>query len=238
MTLTLHRLPQMRAALAVRRRFGLALCASVMIHAWILSPLASPQRPYARTTSMINARIEAREAGPDSLFARNTGERLAPFLASPTLSTDASFESTQILEPAYAAGEPKRALSAAAKLQPEWKAPLAHSVEPKLQPLPQPVDTNWYGAHELDVFPRALAPLRFSDSAAAGLRDAGERLLLWLRIDEYGQVIEVNAGDAAISRHWVEAARAFLANVRFAPARKDERAVKSRLLLGIDFARG
>jgi hypothetical protein len=187
---------------------------------------------------MIDARIEAREMEPDSLFARNTGASLAPFLTSPTLSTDASPESTQILEPAYAAGEPERALPAAAKLQPERKAPPAHSVEPKLQRSPQPVDTNWYGAHELDVFPRALVPLRFNDPAAAELRDPGGRLLLWLRIDEYGQVVEVNAGDAAISRHRVDAARALLANVPFAPARKDERAVKSRLLLGIDFGRG
>ena len=128
-------------------------------------------------------------------------------------------------------------LAPAAKLRPERKAHPVQSVDSKLQPLPQAVDTNWYAAHELDAFPRALAPLRLDDRAAAEFREAGGRLLLWLRIDEYGQVVEVNAGEDAVSRRWVEAARATLAKVRFEPARKDERTVKSRLLVGIDFAR-
>jgi hypothetical protein len=96
---------------------------------------------------------------------------------------------------------------------------------------------TWYGAHELDSYPRALAPLRFEHPTAAGLENTGARLLLWLRIDEHGHVVEVAAGEAGIPDRLVEATRASVAAVKFVPARKDERAVKSRLLLRIDFAR-
>jgi hypothetical protein len=61
-------------------------------------------------------------------------------------------------------------------------------------------------------------------------------MLLWLRIDEHGQVAEVSAGEPGIPAPWVDAARASLAAVRFTPARKDERAVRSRLLLSLRFA--
>jgi len=62
------------------------------------------------------------------------------------------------------------------------------------------------------------------------------RLTLWLRIDEQGEVVEVSAGEPGIPAGWVDAARASLAAIRFAPARKDERAVRSRLLLSVSFA--
>ena len=58
-------------------------------------------------------------------------------------------------------------------------------------------------------------------------------MLLWLRIDEQGRVVEVTAGETDIPPELLEAAHAALAGVKFAPALKDERAVKSRLLLSI-----
>ncbi len=102
--------------------------------------------------------------------------------------------------------------------------------------LPQPIDSTWYAAHELDSYPQALAPIKLDYSGLGGSGNARARLLLWLRIDEHGQVVEVSAGEAAVPGRWVEAARATLTTVRFTPARKDERAVKSRVLLSINFA--
>ena len=46
----------------------------------------------------------------------------------------------------------------------------------------------------------------------------------------------MSAGEPGVPAAWVDAARASLAAVRFTPARKDERAVRSRLLLGLHFA--
>jgi hypothetical protein len=105
-------------------------------------------------------------------------------------------------------------------------------VEPTTPIVPRPVDLTWYGAHELDAYPRALTPLRFDAPAVAS---PGARLLLWLRIDEHGQVVDVRAGEPGVPGELVEAARASLAATRFTPARKDERAVKSRIQVGIAY---
>ena len=97
------------------------------------------------------------------------------------------------------------------------------------------MDLTWYDAHELDAYPRALTPLRFDHPAVPGLGNPGTRLLLWLRIDEHGQVAEVKAGEPGVPGELMEAARASLAATRFTPARKDERAVKSRIQVDIAY---
>jgi hypothetical protein len=102
--------------------------------------------------------------------------------------------------------------------------------------LPSAVDTTWYTAQDIDIYPRSTTPLRFERPTGAG--EAIARLTLWLRIDEQGEVVEVSAGEPGIPAGWVDAARASLAAIRFAPARKDERAVRSRLLLSVSFAPG
>jgi hypothetical protein len=209
-----------------------------MTHAWLLTLLPPTVQPQVQPSFMINARIEAREMGEmgsASRIASNMGSSLVPFLRSAG-PIALSLESFQVPEGVPAAGEGKRA--AVAKIQPERKLRLHQDVEPKLRPLPQPVDMNWYGAHELDSYPRALAPLRFDHPPGAGLENTGARLLVWLRIDEHGQVVEVAAGEAGVPERLVEATRASVAAVKFVPALKDERAVKSRLLLRIDFVRG
>ncbi len=109
------------------------------------------------------------------------------------------------------------------------RRPTSHSSQ-----FPTPVDANWYTAQDIDVYPRATTPLRFASPQGTG--DAVVRMLLWLRIDEHGQVAEVSAGEPGIPAAWVDAARASLTAVRFTPARKDERAVRSRLLLSLRFA--
>src|SRR5262249_11278017 len=100
--------------------------------------------------------------------------------------------------------------------------------------VPSAVDTTWYAAQDIDSYPRAVAPLRIA--RPAGTSETVTRLRLWLRIDERGEVVEVSAGEPGIPAAWVSAARASLAGIRFEPARKDERAVRSRLLLSISFA--
>ena len=50
--------------------------------------------------------------------------------------------------------------------------------------------------------------------------------------------VEVSAGEPGIPAGWLDAARASLGAMRFAPARKDERAVRSRLLLSVSFPAG
>ena len=98
--LTPHAMPRLRSTPAARRRFGLALCASALTHAWLLTSLPPTQQPQVRPSFTINARIEAREMGPDSHIARNIGPSLAPFLTRLAPSLDPSLESIPVLEAA------------------------------------------------------------------------------------------------------------------------------------------
>ena len=212
-------------------RLGLALCASVWAHVWLLA--AHPGAPLVRPSSLpawtsINARIaavptkNAEAAAEDSVVAPRT-------LPVQREITANALPGARTL-PAEVAGP-----IAARRSNPPLGLEKPGSV-PNSPRLPAAVDTTWYAAHELDSYPRALAPIRLEYSGLRGSVNASARLLVWLRIDERGEVVDVSAGEIATPGHWLEAARASLATVRFTPARKDERAVRSRLLLSIDFA--
>ena len=204
-------------------RLGLALCASVFAHAWLFAahpggPAARPPAPPAWAS--IDARIAVppwvtESAAQDALGERRIlparQERTPETLpAVPTRPTEAG-------RPA-ATGSSKPARSV--------ERSIATSDSPGL---PAAVDATWYTAQDIDVYPRSGAPLQL----ALPTGTAVVRLLLWLRIDEHGEVVDVSAGEPGIPDAWIDAARAGLAATRFAPARKDERAVRSRLLLSV-----
>ena len=223
--------------LRVRRRLGLALFASAMLHGWLLTELPQGPRAQTRPTSVLPVRIEQRDMAADGHTARAGGSGLAPFLTRLVPLPDPAPEPMAVPETAPVAEKRPGARPVIAKL--EAKSPPAplkertHLPERGAAALAQPFDTTWYAAHDLDTYPRALAPIRLEPVRVEG---QGARLLLWLRIDEFGQVVEVKAGESGAPDHLIEAARASLAAVRFTPARKDERAVKSRVLLSVSIA--
>lgn len=97
--------------------------------------------------------------------------------------------------------------------------------------LPQAADPNYYTARDLDSYPKPLEP--FWIDRAAG--DSAGEVRLEILIDERGVVQDMTfAGPAAPARVGEEL-RAALAATRFLPARKDGRAVKSRVLMSINF---
>ncbi len=99
--------------------------------------------------------------------------------------------------------------------------------------LPQIPDPTVYTARDLDSYPRPAAPLdtsRIEDPVAG----KPVSVQLELTIDERGVVYGVAVAGAG-PRSVAEAElRALLAASRFIPARKDGRAVKSRVLLSVD----
>ena len=102
--------------------------------------------------------------------------------------------------------------------------------------LPQAPDLTVYTARDLDSYPRPLFPREIERIAehAAGFPPAGVRLELL--IDEHGIVNKVTlAGPETADQRGAEL-RAAIAATRFIPARRDGRAVRSRILLNINFA--
>jgi protein TonB len=106
----------------------------------------------------------------------------------------------------------------------------------KIEPGPffQAPDPNYYPARELDEYPRPLVPLRVDRPAGAG----GGAVRLEVLIDERGVVREAVFAGSGGPGSAEEVLRAALTATPFLPARKDGRAVKSRLLMSISFEAG
>ena len=220
--------------LRVQHRLGLALFASAMLHGWLLG--AFPLVPRSQVRPALTASIVPGETAPDRHVASGPVAAAVPFIARLAQLPDPA-SAPEGLAMARTADKRPGARPVIANLEAQPRGTLLDKVTALPQrgtaALAQPVDTTWYAAHDLDTYPRALGPITLEQARVEG---QGARLLLWLRIDEFGQVVEVKAGESGAPDNLVEAARASLTGVRFAPARKDERAVRSRVLLSVSLA--
>jgi protein TonB len=97
--------------------------------------------------------------------------------------------------------------------------------------LPHAPDANYYGARDLDRYPRPLAPLQIDRTAGDGAREVRLEIL----VDERGIVQDMTFAGPAAPARVEEALRAALTATRFLPAQKDGRAVKSRIVLSVNF---
>lgn len=99
-------------------------------------------------------------------------------------------------------------------------------------------DPTYYPARELDVYPVLRTPLRFENPERAVRDRTGGKVLVALLLDETGTVDDVSVVTAEPTGYFEDAARAMLAAARFSPARKDGRAVKSRVLINVEYDPG
>ncbi len=89
-------------------------------------------------------------------------------------------------------------------------------------------DTRVYLARELDRYPAPVTALS-PDAGVSGMPAGGIRL--WVSIDQTGRVTEVEVLNTEPPAAFAAATRERLLGTRFSPAYKDDRAVKSRVLL-------
>lgn len=101
-------------------------------------------------------------------------------------------------------------------------------IRPAIETAPAGPDPRVYLARELDRYPAPMTAL--SLNAAVGGGPAGS-LRLWVSIDQAGRVIDITVIDADPPGTLEADARERLMNMRFSPAYKDDRAVKSRVQL-------
>lgn len=99
---------------------------------------------------------------------------------------------------------------------------------------PQVPDPTYYAAHELDSYPRLAGSLDLDQFFSGVARGATARLRLALLIDERGVVNDITAVETGLPSGLEEDLHARLAATAFIPARKDGRAVKSRILLEVN----
>jgi len=209
-----RRLPQ-----AATGRIRLALTVSAFFHLLLAAGLASEMPPRSgqpEGVALITARIELLPwSGPVHATAADKEEfsRPRPVKHDIAVTDDVRGEA----EPGTTSGMEQGA-----------------ALPPALPPVP---DLTVYTARDLDSYPRPVFPLEIERLAerAAGFPPAGVRLELL--IDEHGIVNDVApAGPGTAGQPGAEL-RAALAATRFIPARKDGRAVKSRVVLSVDFGR-
>jgi protein TonB len=198
--------PHVRSALT---RLGSALAVSAAFHAlmaWVLAPALPPQNSAATPASAITARIE-----PSSALITETGS---------VSDRSMQFERRQ---------SGHRARATDNRIDPVQSE--VHSVTPSI-PLPPISDATIYGARDLDSYPRPIAPL---DMARLEANLDGHPIVIRLEttIDERGIVKEAVVVGPGVTSRMESEIRAMLAATPFIAARKDGRAVKSRVLLSV-----
>jgi TonB family protein len=99
-------------------------------------------------------------------------------------------------------------------------------------------DPVYYPARQLDVYPALLHPVRPDYPEQSSQSKASGKVRMTLLIDETGHVTEVSAVEAEPAGYFEDAVRRAFASARFSPARKDGRAVKSRVLISIAYGTG
>ncbi len=99
--------------------------------------------------------------------------------------------------------------------------------------LPAPADPTFYAARDLDSLPMPVAPLELG--RLPGLASTAP-VRLELTIDEHGTVHTISIAGSRAGVMGEEELRAALAATVFVPARKDGRAVKSRIVLNVSLA--
>lgn len=183
--------------------------------------------------------IEGRPSGPDAMASAPMTARLEP---------------VGRIEPEPQAAEPKEELPAPAPVeqpaQDEQPAPnqastAAHSAAVARKPQasePSPAidipvirDPTYYAARFLDVYPKPLGPIELRYPEQAAFTDLSGSVTLLLLIDDDGTLNEVSVVEAKPAAIFDEAALAAFRGMRFSPARKDGRAVRSRVQITVGF---
>ena len=195
-------------------RFALALVVSLALHlAFIFGVQVKAVQQSGKPLPAMEVRIE-----------RLTGE-----VGSVAISTDEP-SVAQVTNEAAAPVRDEKAV-------PQPTAPVAEQASPLLPALEVPLleDPTWYPAKQVDVHPVALNLIKpvYPDKGVELGVDG--KVVLLLLIDEAGVVKEVSVVEADPEGIFEESALAAFRNALFAPAQKNGRAVKSRVLIRVTY---
>jgi len=209
-------------------RLVLALAFSVVLHAAVMFGIrARPPEPLAAGAAgpVITARI-APEPDGERLPEPPTDQIPQPAIAPAELSAE-----SRASESGSLASEAASRTQAAQPAVPQDKPAASRGglEVPVIQ------DPTYYPARLLDEYPRPVVPVEPQYPSRAALNDVPGKVLLLLLIDETGRVNEVSVIEATPPGYFEEAALAVFRNVQFVPARKDGRAVRSRVVITVNY---
>lgn len=203
-------------------RAAAACAVSAALHALLIFGVVLPVRPGSgeHAASIIHARIAVSHAPIEPTIPAKRRKTRAdlPYDAAPV---NVPHEPVVETVPEIAPMPPAEALAPQAKVDSDTVASL--------------VDPVHYTARDLDVYPRAVRPIRPSYPQAAGDAPAAGFVTLSVKIDEGGRVLETTVVDATVDPAFGIAAQEAVAGTPFSPAQREGRSVRSQVLIRIEF---
>ena len=233
------------------RPFQLGLLASACLHLALLF-LLHPAPGSARVRTMIlNARLEnpmpmpsagvaetpaPGAAGPSPQPLPTTdGEVTPPPAGDSAAQTMAPTTSPHPPEPTPPQSGPATAHLGGGQAAVATGGTIGPVSAPPLPTAPLGVDNTWYEARALDSVPRVIGELQPEYPEEARRVNLEGSLKLKVRIDEFGQVRDVEVLESTPRDVFDQAAVKALRQARFRPALRDGRPVRSQIYLRVDF---
>ena len=194
-------------------RFALALAASLALHlAVVFGVQVKAAQPMERARAAIEVRVEGASQ-----------PKIKPMLL---VASAADTAEKKLEEPKPSEEKPV--------LQPPAPAEPAPTILPTLE-IPLLEDPTWYPAKQVDVHPTSLSLIKPAYPNRAAEQGVEGNVVLLLLIDEAGVVKEATVAEANPEGIFEESALAAFLEARFAPAQKNGRAVKSRVLIRVTY---
>jgi protein TonB len=214
-----------RAALCTRR-LAAFVAFSALVHTSFVATLTgesgSRSRPAAHTPALIARLVPAT---PDiEPFTRN----LVPVTPETPRATRVFSEPLPRANPTPAA-QPK---STALRNRAPDNADAGTHASNRGNALSEAPDPTYYAAKQLDVYPELSTPLRLGTVASAIIE---ARALLLVLIDASGVVEDVSVVEATPAASFENDAKRAVMSARFTPAYRNGRAVKSRMLIEVNY---
>lgn len=205
-------------------RMGLALAFSLALHFALVIGIqgSRPRDADAVTTAPLMARLEPAAVSEPQ-------QRASEALPAPPVPAEPQ-PTEQAVTPDPVSAESKVSEQAV----PKPPAAAAGDPTPAIE-IPVIRDPTYYAARYLDEYPKPLDPIEPRYPEQAALTDLSGSVTLLLLIDDDGTLNEISVIEAKPESIFDEAALAAFRGVRFAPARKDGRAVRSRVLITVGF---
>jgi protein TonB len=101
--------------------------------------------------------------------------------------------------------------------------------------VPEAPDLTYYAAKQLDVYPALSAPLDLRYRGKAADDGVSGRVQLLVLIDELGTVRDVSVVGAEPANYFEDEAKRAIVSTRFMPAYRNGRAVRSRVLIELNY---
>ncbi|MFN7086719.1 MAG: energy transducer TonB [Burkholderiales bacterium] len=209
-----------------RLRLAVALSVSALVHVWLAAAVrveAPTRRMPLQVSAAITARLEQPRAIPETTVFPQDENGTARAARAARRHGHGERESV-----------PAAPGTGAAAAVPEISG-MTSGARRRPSPL---ADPNYYPARQLDAYPALSQPVNLDYPERAALDKVGGKVLVLLLIDETGGVDEVTIVESAPRGYFEEPVRRAFADARFSPAHKDGRAVKSRVMISVDYHPG